>query len=98
LPDHDARDRTVFSLAHWQRFASDLGGFAWLQLPRNSDDVCAYVSKYVVKDGELVLSERFRPDAPKLYAASLLGGIAAASAGGRRVSPTVRPDSAMRQR
>ena len=76
LPDHDARDRSHFSLAHWQKFASDLGGWAWLQVPNSSADVCAYVSKYVVKDGELVLGDRFNPSAPRTYACSLLAAAA----------------------
>lgn len=76
LPDHQARDRSQFSLAHWQKFASSLGGYAWLQIPRDSADVAAYVSKYVVKDGELVLGDRFQPEAPRTYAQSLLAGAA----------------------
>ena len=73
LPDHDAGDRGQFSLAHWQKFASELGGFAWLQVPRDQADVAHYVAKYVVKDGELVLGDTFNPAAPRTYGCSLLG-------------------------
>jgi hypothetical protein len=74
LPDHDASDPVQFSLRHWQRFASELGGFAWLQRPRSSADVVAYVSKYVVKDGELVLSPRLNPWVPRMFDDTLLAG------------------------
>ena len=72
LPDHDVRDRQHFSLRYWQKFASDLGGFAWLQVPRDSADVVAYVSKYVVKDGELVLSPSLNPARARTFARTLL--------------------------
>ena len=84
LPDHDARDRRQFSLAHWQSFASELGGFAWLQVPTSQADVVRYVSKYVVKDGELILGEGFNPWAGRTYSASLLAAGAPPSQGVER--------------
>ena len=74
LPNHDVRDREQFSLAYWQRFATSLGGFAWLEIPRDTADVTGYVTKYVLKDGELVLSANLNPWQPRTYGTSLLGG------------------------
>ena len=74
LPNHDVRDREQFSLAYWQRFATSLGGFAWLEIPRDTADVTGYVTKYVLKDGELVLSGNLNPWQPRTYGTSLLGG------------------------
>lgn len=48
--------RDVFDLGYWQKWMTETGGYAWLQLCRSSDACVAYVSKYVVKDGELVWS------------------------------------------
>ena len=46
----------VFDLGYWQRWMTDTGGFAWLEIPRSSQAVVNYVAKYVCKDGELELS------------------------------------------
>jgi hypothetical protein len=48
--------RQVFDLGYWQKWFSGTGGFAWLEVPRSEQAVVAYVTKYVVKDGELELS------------------------------------------
>lgn len=48
--------RAIFDLGYWQRWMTDTGGFAWLQIPRSEQAVVQYVTKYVVKDGELELS------------------------------------------
>ena len=48
--------RAIFDLGHWQRWMTKTGGFAWLELPRSVQAVVQYVTKYVVKDGELELS------------------------------------------
>jgi hypothetical protein len=61
LPGVDLAERTQFSLEHWQKFISDTGGWCWLQRPRSQGDVVSYVTKYVVKDGELVLSDNLEP-------------------------------------
>jgi hypothetical protein len=90
LPDHDARDPVHFSLAHWQRFASDLGGHAWLQPPRDSEHVCGYVTKYVLKDGEILFSPTLNPWHPRHYSGTLLGG---GEAGGP--AQRVRPPDAL---
>lgn len=49
--------KAIFDLAYWQKWTSETGGFCRLDLPRSTDAVVNYVSKYVVKDGELHWSE-----------------------------------------
>jgi hypothetical protein len=61
LPGVDLGDRSQFSLADWQRFISETGGWCWLTRPRNQGDTVGYVTKYVTKDGELVLSGNLSP-------------------------------------
>jgi hypothetical protein len=61
LPGVDLADATQFNLGHWQKFITDSGGFAWLTRPRDQSDVVSYVTKYVTKDGELVLSGNLSP-------------------------------------
>ena len=61
FPDVDVRDKAQFSLTYWQPWISATGGFAWLSIPRAQADVVSYVTKYVVKDGELVLSDNLQP-------------------------------------
>lgn len=73
LPDHDARNPQHFSLRYWQKFATDLGGWARLDVPRNSTDVVAYVTKYVCKEGDLILGRTFNPNNPRTVDKSLLG-------------------------
>lgn len=90
LPDHDASDPVQFSLAHWQRAASDLGGYAWMQAPRNTEDVTAYVTKYVLKDGELVLSPTLNPWKPQVHGVTTLD----LAAGGRAQRDPAAPDAA----
>lgn len=60
LPDVDLTDRLQFSLAEWQKRLSQ-GGWAWLSRPRDQGDVVGYVTKYVTKDGDLVLSDNLSP-------------------------------------
>jgi len=48
--------RAIFDLGYWQKRMTNTGGFAWLQIPRSGQAVVNYVTKYVVKDGELELS------------------------------------------
>ena len=67
LPDHSATDPLQFSWRYWQKFASDLGGWARLDIPRNSNDVVNYVTKYVVKDGDLVIGDNYTPDNPRSF-------------------------------
>lgn len=61
LPDVDLGDRAQLSLEHWQRYMTQTGGWCWLSRPRSQGDVTSYVTKYVVKDGDLVLSENLSP-------------------------------------
>lgn len=49
--------RAVFDLGWWQKWMSETGGFVWLELPRSEMAVCSYVSKYVLKGGELEWSD-----------------------------------------
>ena len=59
FPGRDIRGqegRQVFDLGYWQKRFTDTGGFAWLEIPRSEQAVVQYVTKYVVKDGELELS------------------------------------------
>lgn len=72
LPDHDAKDPNQFSWRHWQKFASNLGGWAKLDIPRSSADVVDYVTKYVVKDGELIIGPNFNPNNPRSIDHTLL--------------------------
>ena len=51
-----AEGRNVFDLGYWQKWMSNTGGYSWLELPRSEQAVVQYVTKYVVKDGELELS------------------------------------------
>ena len=60
-PDVDLSEPGQFSLAHWQKFMSETGGWCWLSRPRDQADVTSYVTKYVTKDGELVLSDNLSP-------------------------------------
>lgn len=48
--------KAIFDLGHWQKRMTETGGFAWLEIPRSEQAVVQYVTKYVVKDGELELS------------------------------------------
>ncbi len=61
LPNVDLAERSQFSLADWQQRMSKTGGWAWLSRPRDQADVTSYVTKYVTKDGELVLSDNLSP-------------------------------------
>jgi hypothetical protein len=61
LPDVDLSDRTQFSLAEWQERMSATGGWCWLSRPRDQADVTSYVTKYVTKEGELILSDNLSP-------------------------------------
>lgn len=72
LPDHNVRDRSQFSLGEWKRFADGLGGWSWPEIPRSQEDTVAYVTKYVVKEGDLMLGPMFNPNAPRTVAHSLL--------------------------
>jgi hypothetical protein len=61
VPDVDVSERSEYSLQHWQRFMTESGGFAWLSRPRDQGDVTSYVTKYVTKDGEIILSDNLSP-------------------------------------
>lgn len=61
LPGIDLADRSQFSLGYWQKFMTDTGGYTWLSRPRDQVDVVSYVTKYVTKDGDLILSDNLSP-------------------------------------
>lgn len=61
VPGVDLADRNQLSLAHWQKFISDTGGYCWLERPKAQDDVVAYTTKYVLKEGDLILSDNLNP-------------------------------------
>lgn len=86
LPDHDAKDSLQFSLAHWQKFSSELGvkfdkktgkripgGWSLLDVPNSHEDVVRYVTGYVIKDGELIIGHNFNPNNPRSFGKTLLG-------------------------
>lgn len=61
LGEVDVSDRSQFSLAHWQKFITDTGGFCHLTRPRDQGDVVSYCTKYVLKEGDLQLSGNLNP-------------------------------------
>lgn len=61
LPNVHLDDRGHFSLEYWQRFISDTGGFCHLTRPRAQQDVVSYTVKYVLKEGDLILSGNLNP-------------------------------------
>jgi len=73
LPDHDVSDPIQFSWRYWQKFATDLGGWARLDIPRSQGDVLAYVTKYVCKEGDLYIGPNFNPGQSRTFEDTLLG-------------------------
>lgn len=65
FPDHDPSDVLVFPRTRWQAFASNLGGFSRIEAVRSSGDVADYVTKYILKDGEIEFSQGFDPNKPR---------------------------------
>lgn len=65
----DLTDKAQFSYAEWKQFADNTGGFTWLEPVRASIDVITYVTKYVLKDGDIFLSDGFTDP----FQTSLLG-------------------------
>lgn len=61
LPNVDLADAGHFSLAYWQKWISDTGGFCHLTRPRAQADVLSYCAKYVLKEGDLILSDSLNP-------------------------------------
>lgn len=49
--------RNIFDLGYWQKWMTETGGFVRLDQPRSEKAVVQYVTKYVVKDGELHWSD-----------------------------------------
>ncbi len=75
VPGVELDDPLQFDLKGWERRFTETGGWADLQRPRCQEDVVGYATKYVVKGGELILSENLSP-AVDLTAALPLGRVA----------------------
>ena len=61
LPSVDLADENQFNLAWWQKWICETGGFCHLTRPRAQGDVVSYCTKYVLKDGDLILSDNLNP-------------------------------------
>ena len=61
FPGVDVSDPLQLNLAYWQRWISDKVGWSRLDRPRVQGDVVRYCTKYVVKGGDLVLSDNLSP-------------------------------------
>lgn len=61
LPNVDLLDRGLYSLEFWQKFITDTGGWCWLERPKSQLEVVAYTTKYVLKEGDLILSDNLSP-------------------------------------
>ena len=61
LANVDLSDAGQFNLAYWQKWMTETGGFVRLDRPRSQADVISYCAKYVVKDGDLILSDNLNP-------------------------------------
>lgn len=48
--------RDIFDFGYWSAWMTSTGGYCWLQPVRSQQAVINYVTKYVVKDGDLYLS------------------------------------------
>lgn len=62
FPGVDLDDPLQLSLADWQKRISEGGGFCHLTRPRSQACVVSYTTKYVTKDGELILSGNLSPE------------------------------------
>ena len=61
MPNIDLADANQFNLGYWQKFIGETGGHCWLERPKNQGDVVAYTTKYVLKEGDIILSENLNP-------------------------------------
>ena len=61
LPGVDLSDAGQFNLGYWQKFITETGGFCYLERPRSQADVVSYTTKYVLKEGDLILSDNLNP-------------------------------------
>ena len=61
LPEVDLTDAGQFNLAYWQKWFTETSGFVRLDRPRSQGDVVGYCTKYVLKDGDLILSGNLNP-------------------------------------
>jgi hypothetical protein len=84
LPGVDLADRNQLNLVEWQKFITETGGWCRLEPLGDQANVVSYVTKYVTKDGELILSPNLSPrtdPTPALaYAIAQHGASAAALA------------------
>ena len=56
--------QNIFDLGYWQKWMTDTGGFAWLELPKSQQACVNYVSKYISKGGDLELSRSLADKVP----------------------------------
>ena len=93
MPNVDLGDRGHFSLEYWQKWITETGGYCYLERPQSQGDVLAYTTKYVLKEGDLVLSDNLNP--LEAGAQVALFTDAAATGRGRRTpaQPARRPTS-----
>lgn len=61
FPRIDLADPSQLNLVAWRERITATGGFCWLSRPRSQADTVSYVTKYVTKDGDLVLSPNLSP-------------------------------------
>lgn len=61
LPNVDLADPLQLNLEQWQKFITETGGFCHLSRPRNQEDTVSYCTKYVLKEGDLTLSDNLNP-------------------------------------
>lgn len=69
IPDVDLTDPDQLNLAYWQKFITETGGHTRLDRPRSVADVVGYCTKYVLKEGDLILSPNLNPYEADLQAA-----------------------------
>ena len=61
LANVDMSDPGQFNLAYWQKWISETGGWCSMSRPKNQEDVVSYTTKYVLKEGDLILSANLNP-------------------------------------
>jgi len=92
IPDIDLADPLQLNLGTWQKRITETGGFSWLSRPRDQADVVGYTTKYVTKDGELILSENLSPSIDPNPSLALAASLHGACRPDRRAGPAAPPD------
>lgn len=96
LPGVDLDDPLQLSLAKWQKIICEELGWCRLDRPRHQAEVVSYVTDYVVKEGDLVLSENLSPATDPNPPLGLVGSQHGRSRAARGVAAAARrpPDHA----